>query len=228
MFDEAKKHYNKIIALSPGNQRASARLAEIAREENELKEFAKLTDAVEELEGYLPPVAAKGVLAASPSDDEAVRSLMQEIQQLKEQPASPAPSAIEKEIVAPTLQIAADAVSKPLEPAKKAEEEDFFDLGAELQREAAAEGDVSATEGREGVEVGDDHQVEKRHDVRSEPHDPDHHADRPQHPRHPQLGARQIFRKLRMTTFWEWNTNCRSYRLSMIMAGSPMKLTCRI
>ena len=92
LFDEAKKHYNKIIALSPGNQRASARLAEIAREENELKEFAKLTDAVEELEGYLPPVAAEGVLAASPSDDEAVRSLMQEIQQLKQQPAPRLPA----------------------------------------------------------------------------------------------------------------------------------------
>ena len=138
LFDEAKKHYNQIIALTPGNQRASTRLAEIAHEENELREFAKLTDAVEGLEGYLPPEATEGVLAASASDDEAVRSLMQEIQQLKQQPVPPAPPANEKKIVAPPPQIAAEAVSKPLEPAIKAEEEDFFDLGAELQREAAA------------------------------------------------------------------------------------------
>ena len=91
LFDEAKKHYNQIIALTPGNQRAIDRLAEIAREENEMREFAKLTDAVEGLEGYLPPEATEGVLAASASDDEAVRSLMQEIQQLKQQPAPPAP-----------------------------------------------------------------------------------------------------------------------------------------
>jgi tetratricopeptide (TPR) repeat protein len=138
LFDEAKKHYNQIIALTPGNQRASARLAEIAREENELKEFAELTDAVEGLEGHFPPEAAEGVLSASASDDEAVRSLMQEIQQLNQQPVPPAPPVNEKKIVAPPPQIAADAVSKPLEPAKKAEEEDLFDLGAELQREAAA------------------------------------------------------------------------------------------
>jgi tetratricopeptide (TPR) repeat protein len=139
LFDEAKKHYNQIIALTPGNQRASARLAEIAREENELKEFAELTDAVEGLEGHLPPEAAEGVLSASASDDEAVRSLMQEIQQLNQQPVPPAPPVNEKKIVAPPPpQIAADAVSKPLEPAMKTGEEDLFDLGAELQREAAA------------------------------------------------------------------------------------------
>jgi tetratricopeptide (TPR) repeat protein len=103
-----------------------------------MREFAKLTDAVEGLEGYLPPEATEGVLAASASDDEAVRSLMKEIQQLKQQPASPAPPPIEKEIVAPPPQIEAEAVSTTLEPAKKAAAEDFFDLGAELQREAAA------------------------------------------------------------------------------------------
>jgi pilus assembly protein FimV len=139
LFDEAKKHYSQIIAVTPGNQRAIDRLAEISREEDEARELAKLTDAVEGLEGYLPPESTEGVLAASASDDDAVRSLMQEIQQLRQQPAPPAPPPKEKKIVAPPPQIAAEAVSRPLEPAKKAEEgEDFFDLGAELQREAAA------------------------------------------------------------------------------------------
>jgi len=138
LFDEAKKHYTQIIALTPGNQRAIDRLAEISREEDETREFSKLTDAVEGLEGYLPPEATEGVRAASASDDEAVRALMQEIQQLRQQPSPPPPPPKEKKIVSPPPQIAADAISMPLEPAKMAEEEDFFDLGAELQREAAA------------------------------------------------------------------------------------------
>jgi len=139
LFDEAKKHYTQIITLTPGNQRAGDRLAEISREENETREFAELTDAVEGLEGSLPPEAKEGVLAASASDDEAVRSLMQEIQQLKQQPTPPPPPPPkEKKTVALTPQIPASAVSRPVEPEKKADEEDFFDLGAELQRESAA------------------------------------------------------------------------------------------
>ena len=140
LFDEAKKHYTQIIALTPDNQRAGDRLAEISREENETREFAKLTDAVEGLEGYLPPEATDGELAASASDDEAVRALMLEIQQLKQQSAPPPPPPKEKKIAVPPQQIAADAaLSNPVEPAKKSDEEDFFDLGAELQREAAAD-----------------------------------------------------------------------------------------
>jgi tetratricopeptide (TPR) repeat protein len=139
LFDEAKKHYSQIIAVTPGNQRAIDRLAEISREEAEARDLAKLTDAVEGLEGYLPPEATEGALAASASDDEAVRSLMRDIQQLRQQPTPPAPPPKEKKIVAPPPQIAAEAVSMPLEPEKKAKaDEDFFDLGAELQREAAA------------------------------------------------------------------------------------------
>jgi pilus assembly protein FimV len=139
LFDEAKKHYSQIISVSPGNQRAIDRLAEISREEDEARELAQLTDAVEGLEGYLPPEATEGVFAASASDDDAVRSLMRDIKQLKQQPVPPAPPPKEKKIVAPPPQIAANEISRPLEPVQKAaEDEDFFDLGAELQREAAA------------------------------------------------------------------------------------------
>ena len=63
---------------------------------------------------------------------------MLEIQQLKQQPAPPLPPLKEKKIAAPPQTIAANALSSPVEPAEKADEEDFFDLGAELQREAAA------------------------------------------------------------------------------------------
>jgi tetratricopeptide (TPR) repeat protein len=137
LFDEAKKHYAQIISLTPDNQRAIDRFAEISREEDETREFSKLTDAVEGLEGYLPPEATEGVLAASASDDEAVRALMQEIQQLKQEPAPPPPPPKKKKTVSPIPQITADSVSGPVKPEKKTPEEDFFDLGAELQRESA-------------------------------------------------------------------------------------------
>ena len=60
LFDEAKKHYTRILALTPGDQRADDRLSEISREENETREFAKLTDAVEGLEGYVPAGSSRG------------------------------------------------------------------------------------------------------------------------------------------------------------------------
>ncbi len=176
LFDEAKKHYTRILALTPGDQRAIDRLSEISREENETREFAELTDAVEGLEGYVPPKAAEGALAASASDEEAVRSLMQQIQQLKQQPTAPPPqapadavssplepakktdeeevralmmefqqrkqrmkqpTAPPQKIVVSPPQAPADDIGRPFEPAKKADEEDFFDLGEELQRETA-------------------------------------------------------------------------------------------
>jgi tetratricopeptide (TPR) repeat protein len=134
LFDEAKKHYTRILALTPGDQRAIDRLSEISREENETREFAKLTDAVEGLEGYVPPEATEGALAASASDDEAVRALMQEIQQLKQQSTAPPPPPVEKNIVAPPPQAPADAVCSPFEPAKKTDEEEVHALMKEFQQ----------------------------------------------------------------------------------------------
>jgi pilus assembly protein FimV len=138
LFEEARKHYKQIMVLTPGNQRAIDRLAEISREEDETREFSKLSDAVEGLEGYLRPEATEGALAASTSDDEAVRALMLEIQQLKQQLTPPTPPMKERQIVAPPPVKAAEAVSGPIEPEEKTDEEDFFDLGAELRREAAS------------------------------------------------------------------------------------------
>jgi pilus assembly protein FimV len=176
LFDEAKKHYTRILELTPGDQRAIDRLSEISREEHETREFAKLTDAVEGLEGFVPPEATEGALAASASDEEAVRSLLQQIQQLKQQPTAPPSQASAdsvnrpfepakmteeeevqalimefqqrkqsmKQATAPPQKIdvsppqaPADDISRPFEPAKKATEDDFFDLGEELQRETA-------------------------------------------------------------------------------------------
>jgi pilus assembly protein FimV len=89
LFDEAKKHYAKIIQYNPSDTRAIDRLAEISREAVETQEFSKLADAVDDLEGYVEGGGAGQELAASVSDEEAVRSLMQEIAQLKQQQAPP-------------------------------------------------------------------------------------------------------------------------------------------
>ena len=134
LFDEAKKNYTRILALTPGDQRAIDRLSEISREENETREFAKITDAVEGLEGYVPPAATVGALAASSSDDEAVRFLMQEIQQLKQQPTEPPPPPVEKKIAAPPPQASADSVSSPVESVKKTDEEEVRALMMEFQQ----------------------------------------------------------------------------------------------
>ena len=69
-----------------------------------------------------PPEAAEGVLAASASDDEAVRSLMQQIQQLKQQET------------APPSQAPADGDGRPFEPAKKTDEEEVRALMMEFQQ----------------------------------------------------------------------------------------------
>ncbi len=138
LFDAAKKHYAQIIQLTPGDRRAIDRLSELSREEDETREFTMLTDAVDDLENHIPPKAPAADLTTSASDNEAVRTLMQEIQQLKQQPPAPSPPPAKKKIVAPPPRAAADAVSRPPEPARKAAEENFFDLGEELQREAAS------------------------------------------------------------------------------------------
>ena len=82
LFNEAKKHYAKIIQLNPSDMRAIARLSEISREAEESQEFTKLAEAVEDLEEFMPSGSLDGELASSESDEEAVRTLMQEIQTL--------------------------------------------------------------------------------------------------------------------------------------------------
>jgi len=140
LFDEAKKHYAKIIQHDPSDTRAIDRLAEISHEAVETQEFSKLAEAVDELEGYAPSSEAGEsgeVMAASESDDEAVRMLMQEIAQLKQQTGAPSveaapPSAPPK---APAVDREVPAVpGRPdVRQQEQRSEEDFFDLGEELR-----------------------------------------------------------------------------------------------
>lgn len=151
LFDEAKKHYARIIELNPSDRRAIERLGELSREEEQSLEFSKLADAVEELEDAVIIEADGQELPLSVSDEDAVRSLMQEISQLKktQMPAPPSPLA-KKERVAPPQP--KQPVGKKAEPpatpaavgARSGErltepEEDFFDLGEELNKETKSD-----------------------------------------------------------------------------------------
>ena len=64
LFDEARKHYEKVIQFDADNARALARMAEIDREQEHAEEFSKLAEAVDELEGL---DAAFGVSPPPPS-----------------------------------------------------------------------------------------------------------------------------------------------------------------
>jgi tetratricopeptide (TPR) repeat protein len=151
LFDEAKKHYAKIIQHKPGDKQAIDRLTEISREAEETQEFSKLAEAVDGLEGYAAAGESGDVMAASVSDEEAVRSLMQEIAQLKQQPAGPsledeAVPASPKASAAAAMNDAAVSDKSGARLADQSAEEDFFDLGEELRENA---GPASASHRKE-------------------------------------------------------------------------------
>ena len=142
LFDEAKKHYAKIVELSPGNGRAIDRLGEISREEEKTQEFTNLEEVVEKFEESAAPGAAERELPFSASDEEAVRSLMQEITQLGKQQrtAPPLPSAKETQPTSVQRKKEPPAFIPEVDvtPARSklpVPDDDFLDLGEELQKE---------------------------------------------------------------------------------------------
>ncbi len=164
LFDEARKHYEKILEYSPGEERASGRIAEIMKEKEEVQEFSRLAEAVDELEGLALSGEAGHELAASESDEEAVRMLMQEIAMLKQQqaqqpaveePVAPTPPAAsagaaetgpeaswggpraEEDFSNLTEDFGAGAPAAPSrqEERRETESEEFFDLASELRDE---------------------------------------------------------------------------------------------
>lgn len=167
LFDEARKHYEKILTLAPDNQRARDRIAELNREKEEVQEFSRLADAVEGLEGIIPFEAPEAGVAESTSDEEAVRTLMQEIEQLKDDQKKDAPdfggapeaplSAPQPEEIQPhqkedffDLGVEMRETEAPVSETKKEGSEEFFDLAAELREELASaevpERSVASTE----------------------------------------------------------------------------------
>ena len=118
LFDEAKRRYEDILQHAPSESRVLDRLSHLSREKEEVQEFSKLAEAVEGLESFIPSGEQSDGFSASDSDDEAVRSLMQEIRQMNVPPAPP----VRKATPAPPRQ-------------SRAVEDDFFDLAAELKEE---------------------------------------------------------------------------------------------
>ncbi len=174
LFDEAKKHYAKIIELNPGEKRAIARLADISREEEDTREFTKLAEAVEGLESAIAagPTEAGQELPLSASDEDAVRKLMSEISQLKTPRKKAAPEKpVEPTHVSPQLNAAPPQFVPPhmeqgtaasVGPAEHAAEEDFLDLGVELTSES------KTGETRERGEKGSDDFFDLASELRDE------------------------------------------------------------
>jgi tetratricopeptide (TPR) repeat protein len=152
LFDEARKHYEKILERVPDHEKASDRIAEIMRDQEDAQEFSKLAQAVDGLEGLvglgLPGGAAAEDMKPSASDEEAVRRLMQEISQLKqkEQPPPVKQPRAEAPRSAPQPARPESHRAVPVSPQsfQRRAEEDFFDLGEELNatdlQEEQAEG----------------------------------------------------------------------------------------
>ncbi len=138
LFNEAKKHYAKIIGLDPDEKQAIARLAEISREEEETRELTRLADAVEGLENALSAEPTDKELPLSASDEEAVRSLMSEIASLKvlKQPITPAPPRKEETHLPPVPPRVKEEPTPAIPDQAKDTEEVFIDLGEELQKES--------------------------------------------------------------------------------------------
>jgi tetratricopeptide (TPR) repeat protein len=109
------------------------------RDQEDAQEFSKLALAVDGLEGLvglgLPGGAPAEDMKPSASDDEAVRQLMQEISQLKQKPQppkeKPQPEA-SRPAPQTTRPASHDAVPARPQSVQPRAEEDFFDLGEEL------------------------------------------------------------------------------------------------
>jgi tetratricopeptide (TPR) repeat protein len=143
LYDEAKRQYQKILEHAPGDQRALARIAEIARTSEDERELSKLAEAVEGLERFVPSGAGEAGASVSESDEEAVRSLMREIEMMKRAEAGKEPSRMLDAAAQPPREV------RPSPAAEAADE--FFDLAAELREDLGsvslpAKGAASAEE----------------------------------------------------------------------------------
>lgn len=145
LFDEARLHYEKILEHAPHDQRARDRVEELVREKEETHEFSKLAEAVEGLEELVSSETSETehALSTSESDEEAVRSLMQEIEQLKKKTepvvrSETPPPAAKQPLKTPEPVIEIPMIVEQPAPAHASAEEDFFDLGEELRDDAAA------------------------------------------------------------------------------------------
>jgi pilus assembly protein FimV len=174
LFDEARKHYEKILDRKPGERRAMERVVEITREKEEHEEFSRLAEAVEGLESMVEFGPAGSEEAVSPSDAQSVRSLMQEITEMrrgrKTAPAAQAPAKAAEPAPPPRREVPeesfADIDTETPAPAVPAvapspaadSEESFADIDRELRGSGtppASKGPAPAPEPAESVDSSD-------------------------------------------------------------------------
>jgi pilus assembly protein FimV len=127
LFDEARKHYERILELKPGDHRAMDRVVEITREKEEYQEFSRLADAVEGLESIVEegPGATEDTVTAT--DVDSVKSLMQEITEMRK--GKKAAPADKKPVKAPEPE--------PVDETSEFEES-FADIARELKSTEAS------------------------------------------------------------------------------------------
>ena len=133
LFDEARKHYEKVLELKPGDKRAMERLVELAREKEEYQEFSRLAEAVEGLESMVGAGPGEAEELVTRTDVASVKSLMQEISEMRKGKIE-APAATTSPKARPPKTPPAPVVPAAREtPARGAEpEESFADLDREL------------------------------------------------------------------------------------------------
>jgi tetratricopeptide (TPR) repeat protein len=133
LFDEARKQYERILEFRPNDRKAMERIVAIAREKEDTEELARLAEAVEGLEQLVDagPTVEETVTR---SDVESVRSLMQEITDLRKgKPAAPPPEATEPPAEESFADISAE-LSRRAPQAAEASEESFAGLAEELRQ----------------------------------------------------------------------------------------------
>jgi len=134
LFDEAHKLYEQILEHKPGDARAQERIVEITREKEEVHEFSRLADAVEGLEQAVAAGPEATQESVSPTDVDAMRSLMQEINEMRRN----------KEPAVRTREEEKSTARSSRSPSEEVVEESFAELASELSETApgtSADGD---------------------------------------------------------------------------------------
>lgn len=144
LFDEARKQYEAILEVNPDESRAMERIVEITKEKEDVQEFSKLAEAVEGLEGIVSAGGRTDKETATRTDVDAVRSLMQEIADLRKAPSKKETKPAAEEEVSFSGLAEEGAPERPAAPPKRparpaaAEEESFAGLMDETPAAPAA------------------------------------------------------------------------------------------
>jgi pilus assembly protein FimV len=130
LFDEARKRYEQYLDLQPGDKKAMERIVEITRDRDEVEEFSRLAESVEGLESLVGTSSESGETVTE-ADVNSVRSLMQEISELRKE-GRPDRAAKEEE-----EETSFADVEKELSPARPSREDEtsFADVDRDLAEE---------------------------------------------------------------------------------------------